>query len=129
MNLLIDTHVLIWFLTDDDRLPEKVKQTIESNENSCYTSIASYWEIAIKHSLGRLELFTDLENLFQIIEDSGFEPLPINKKHIIENASLEFHHQDPFDRLLIAQAIIEELSIVSKDKQFKKYKPTIIWDI
>ncbi len=126
MDLLIDTHALIWFVTDNNKLPIKTKQIIEDKGNNCYVSLATYWEIAIKHSLGRLDLNSDLETIFQIIEDTGFELLPITTKHILKNANLEFHHQDPFDRIIIAQALIENLKIVSKDNQFDKYKIQLI---
>lgn len=127
MNLLVDTHVLIWFITDSEKLPSRTKQIIESNTNNCFVSIATFWEIAIKNSIGRLELNTELEKIFQIIEDTGFEILPITTKQILQNASLEFYHQDPFDRIIIAQAITEKLSIVTKDSQFDAYKVPIIW--
>ncbi len=128
MNLLIDTHAIIWFITDDKKLPSKTKQLIEDRKNNCFISLATFWEIAIKYSIGRLDLNADLEKIFQIIEDTGFEILPISTTHILENATLEFHHQDPFDRLIIAQALIENLTVVSKDNQFKKYKVELIWN-
>jgi PIN domain nuclease of toxin-antitoxin system len=128
MNLLVDTHALIWFITDDKHLPLRIKQILEDRKNECYVSIATYWELAIKYSLGRLELKTTLESIFDIIENTGFEALPITPKHILENSALEFYHQDPFDRIIIAQAFIEELTIVSKDKQFKRYKVPMIWN-
>jgi PIN domain nuclease of toxin-antitoxin system len=127
MNLLIDTHAIIWFITDDKKLPSKTKQLIEDRKNNCFISLATFWEIAIKYSIGRLDLNTDLEKIFQIIEDTGFEILPISTTHILENANLKFHHQDPFDRLIIAQASVENLIVVSKDNQFKKYKVELIW--
>ena len=70
MNLLIDTHALIWFITDNDKLPLKTKQIIENKENNCYASIATYWEIGIKNSIGRLDLNSDLETIFQIVSYS-----------------------------------------------------------
>ena len=127
MDLLIDTHAVIWFITDNNRLPTKTKHLIENKRNNCFISMATFWEIAIKYSIGRLDLNSDLDNIFQIIEDTGFEILPITTIHILENANLKFHHQDPFDRLIIAQAIIEGLLIVSKDNQFKKYNVELIW--
>ena len=127
MDLLIDTHAVIWFITDDNKLPVNIRQLIEDKSNNCYISIASYWEIAIKSSLGRLDLNSNLSEIFRIIEDSGFEILPITIKHILENANLKFHHQDPFDRIIIAQAIIEELSVISKDNEFEKYEISLIW--
>ena len=81
MDFLIDTHAIIWFITDSAKLPRKTKQIIEDKGNNCYVSLATYWEIGIKHSLGRLVLNTDLESIFKIIEDSGKELLPITTKH------------------------------------------------
>lgn len=128
MNLLIDTHAVIWFITEDSKLPLKTKKIIENTENNCFVSIATYWEIAIKHSLGRLNLDTELENIFRIIEKTGFEILPITTNQILINAGLPHHHQDPFDRIIVAQAIHDDLKIVSKDGQFKKYQVSLIWD-
>ena len=128
MKLLIDTHAVIWFITEDKKLPEKTRRIIENIDNNCYVSIASYWEIAIKQSLGRLDLNSDLEKIFRIIEETGFEVLPITVNQILENAKLNFHHQDPFDRIIIAQAIFENLSIVTKDEQFRNYKVPLVWE-
>jgi PIN domain nuclease of toxin-antitoxin system len=86
MKLLIDTHAVIWFITEDKKLPEKTRRIIENIDNNCYVSIASYWEIAIKQSLGRLDLNSDLEKIFRIIEETGFEVLPITVNQILENA-------------------------------------------
>ncbi len=127
MNLLVDTHAVIWFITENDKLPAKTRQLIESAENSCFISLASYWEIAIKHSLGRLYLEKPLAGIFDIIEDSGFELLPITTDHILANAQLEFHHSDPFDRIIIAQGIVEKMTIVTKDGQFKNYPIKTMW--
>jgi PIN domain nuclease of toxin-antitoxin system len=106
----------------------KTKQIIEDTENNCFVSIATFWEIAIKHSLNRLNLKSDLENIFQIIEKTGFEILPITTNQILLNAGLPYHHQDPFDRIIIAQAILENLKIVSKDGYFEKYQVQLLWD-
>lgn len=127
MNLLIDTHALIWFITDNDKLPFKTKQIIENKENNCYVSIATYWEIGIKNSIGRLVLKSDLKTIFEIIEETGFETLPITTNQILRNAKLEFHHQDPFDRIIIAQSLTEKMTIITKDSQFENYNVPIIW--
>ena len=127
MNLLIDTNVFICFITDNDKLPLKIKQIIDNKENNCYVSIATYWEIGIKNSIGRLDLKSDLETIFQIIEESGFETLPITTNQILRNANLEFHHQDPFDRIIIAQSLTEKMTIITKDSQFENYNVPIIW--
>jgi len=104
MNLLVDTHAVIWAINGSDRLPPKTKQFLEDIDNPCFVSIVSLWEIGIKHSLGRLDLKIDLDQGFQAIEEA-FELLPITPSHILKSTTLPFHHQDPFDRLLIAQAI------------------------
>ena len=127
MNLLIDTHALIWFITDNEKLPLKTKQIIENKDNDIYVSIASYWEIGIKNSIGRLDLNSDLETVFKIIEETGFETLPITTNQILKNSGLAFHHQDPFDRIIIAQAMMEEMTIITKDSQFKNYNIPTIW--
>ncbi|MGB6084136.1 type II toxin-antitoxin system VapC family toxin [Moheibacter sp.] len=128
MNYLIDTHVVLWFITNDEKLPDSIKEIIGNKENQCFISIASYWEIGIKTSIGRLELNADLESIFKIIENSGFDALPITQQHILKNSTLNFHHQDPFDRILIAQALSEDLTIISKDNLFKKYEVSLIWE-
>lgn len=128
MELLIDTHTAIWFITEDTKLPAKTKRIIEDASNRCFVSIASFWEIAIKNSLGRLNLHCDLDKIFQIIEETGFEILPITTNQILTSANLKFHHYDPFDRIIIAQAIFENMTIVSKDELFCKYDVHLLWE-
>ncbi|MGZ5244046.1 MAG: type II toxin-antitoxin system VapC family toxin [Bacteroidia bacterium] len=123
----MDTHTVIWFIINSSQLSAQAKQLIENGQNTCYISIASYWEIAIKYARGRLELNAELEKIFDIIDESGFEILPITPKHILKNAELEFHHQDPFDRIIIAQALVEKLTIVGKDNQFTNYGIQLVW--
>lgn len=91
-------------------------------------SIASFWEIAIKNSIGRLDLNSDLETIFKVIEESGFETLPLTTSQILQNSTLEFHHQDPFDRIFIAQSLVENMAIITKDSQFEKYNVPLIWE-
>jgi len=105
----------------------KTQQIIEDAANNCFVSIATLWEIAIKNSLGRLDLHADLDRIFQIIDETGFELLPITVNHILTNSNLKFHHQDPFDRIIIAQAIHENLIIITKDEKFDKYNAPLIW--
>lgn len=127
MNLLIDTHALIWFITDSDNLPRKTKTIIENKENDCFVSIATYWEIGIKSSIGRLNLNSELKTIFEIIKETGFDTVPITTNQIVINASLAFHHQDPFDRIIIAQAISEKMTIITKDSQIDNYDVKTIW--
>ena len=93
MDVLVDTHVVIWFITDDRKLPLNTKKILEDKDNKCFVSLATFWEIAIKYSLERLDLNASLEKIFQIIEDTEFELLPVTIAHVLKNSKLEFHHQ------------------------------------
>ncbi|RDV14294.1 type II toxin-antitoxin system VapC family toxin [Pontibacter diazotrophicus] len=127
MNLLLDTHAVIWFITEDEHLPASVKELIEDTAHTCFVSIASLWEMGIKHSLGKLDLKAELKEIFELIEQSGLTLLPITTAHILANTALDFHHRDPFDRLIIAQAKTEGLTLVSKDDVFVNYSIALIW--
>ncbi|SDD17800.1 type II toxin-antitoxin system VapC family toxin [Pedobacter soli] len=126
MNILLDTHIVIWFITNDTKLPKRLKRIIEDPNNKCFVSIATYWELSIKYSLGRLNLNSSIEEIFNIIEVSGFDILPITLNHILQLTTLEHHHNDPFDRLIIAQSISENLSVISIDNYFPAYKIQLI---
>ena len=126
MNLLLDTHIIIWFITNDVKLSKKIKNIIEDSNNRCFISIVSYWELSIKYSLGRLDLNSTVEEIFNIIEKSGFDILPITLNHIIQLSKLEHFHNDPFDRLIISQSVIENLHLVSNDNYFPAYNIQLI---
>lgn len=125
---VLDTHAAIWFITEDDRLPTKAKAQIENPDNPCFVSITSFWEMAIKHSLGKLELRSDLNAVFQLVDSSGLTLLPITTTHILTSSTLPFHHRDPFDRLIIAQAKSEGLTVLTKDMEFSNYDIDLLWD-
>jgi PIN domain nuclease of toxin-antitoxin system len=127
MDLLLDTHSLIWFLNGDEKLSIKAKSAIEDPKNSKIVSIASIWEIAIKISLGKFIFPKGFKHFLDMVEDNGFEILPITFEHAIELSTLEFIHRDPFDRLLISQSIADKLFIVTKDDNIKRYKIETIW--
>lgn len=127
MNLLQDTHTLIWFLEGDSQLSQTARSVIENAENTNFVSIATFWEIAIKSSLGKLETKTPLSNLKRLVLDNGIEILPITIEHTLLVGELPFHHRDPFDRLLIAQAKLENMPVLSKDEHFDKYGIRLIW--
>ncbi|HET8810287.1 MAG TPA: type II toxin-antitoxin system VapC family toxin [Flavobacteriaceae bacterium] len=127
MDLLLDTHSVIWFITENNQLSTKAKRLIEEPSNICYVSIASFWEMGIKYSLGKLQLNTNLNHIFELIDQSGFTILPIKTSHILMNSTLQFHHRDPFDRLIIAQAKNEGLTLISKDRMFKNYGENLVW--
>ncbi len=127
MKYLLDTHALIWFLNGDADLSIDARKAIESNEAVNYVSIASLWEISIKLSLNRLILKTSLENLVERIRDNNFLFLPISIEDTMIIAGLPFHHRDPFDRLLICQAINNKLILISKDQNFIHYEVNLVW--
>lgn len=121
MKILLDTHVLLWFLNGDKKLSKHQKEIIESSKNLKFISIASLWEISIKLSLNKLKLPLDLKSFIQLIDQNGFLILPIELEHIIEISNLEFIHRDPFDRILIAQSVVEKLTLLTNDEDIVKY--------
>lgn len=127
MRYLLDTHTLLWFLQDDPQLPEKVGNEIANVENSCYVSIASLWEIAIKINLGKLAIKFPFVKFASYLADNDIEVLQIGFDHLIQVATLNLHHRDPFDRIIIAQGLVENLMIISKDENFPNYTDRILW--
>ena len=128
MDLLLDTHALIWFINGSEELPSKSIGLIKNIRNRCFISIASIWEIGIKLSLKKLELNCEFEELAEILDNNDIEILPISFEHIQKLLELEFHHRDPFDRIIIAQSLYEEIPIISKDRFFENYNTTIFWE-
>jgi PIN domain nuclease of toxin-antitoxin system len=128
MNLLLDSHALIWFINGDKQLPDKSVKLICDLENKCFVSIASIWEIAIKLSLRKLDLHGGFDEISKILKQYEIELLPITFEHLEQLLDLDFHHRDPFDRIIISQGIVENLVIVTKDENFPKYLVTIVWD-
>ncbi len=127
MAFLLDTHALLWSILDDTKLSTAARKKIEDTKNTCYYSIVSLWEISIKHSLGALTLDMSLAECFDIINRTGFTELPIAKSHLLELNKLPYHHKDPFDRIIIAQAIHEKFALITKDSQINKYDLQTIW--
>ena len=127
MNNLIDTHTLIWFLNGEKDLSEKAKQAIEDKDAVNFVSIASLWEIAIKISLGKLELSVPFYKISEQIMNNGFQILPITFEDTLILSSLPFNHRDPFDRIIISQSISSNLTIISKDSSFKSYPVALVW--
>jgi PIN domain nuclease of toxin-antitoxin system len=127
MSYLLDTHTFIWFINGDLLLPKKVIDTIKNPNNQCYISIGSLWEIAIKIKLNKLTLNSDFGKILDFIEENEIEVLPITFSHILALNDLDFHHRDPFDRILLAQSAAEQLTIISKDKNFSLYDIRIFW--
>jgi PIN domain nuclease of toxin-antitoxin system len=122
VNLLLDTHVLLWWLADDAALADDVKDTIDT-ETNVWVSAATIWEIGIKEALGKISSPTDLA---EGIRHSGFRELPIRFDHATAAGRLPMIHRDPFDRMLIAQARCEGLTFVTKDPRCRKYEVQIL---
>lgn len=127
MDLLLDTHALIWFINGDKQLPNKSIQLIKNLDVRCHVSIASIWEIAIKLSLKKLELNDGFGEISKIMYRYEIEVLPITFDHLQKLLTLEFHHNDPFDRIIISQGLVEKLLIVTKDDNFSKYNVKTVW--
>jgi PIN domain nuclease of toxin-antitoxin system len=127
MDLLLDTHSLIWFLNGDEKLSDNVKIAIEDPSNSKFVSIASIWEIAIKISLDKFRFPRGFRYFLDLVEENGFEILPITFEHAMVLSTLEFIHRDPFDRLLIAQCTADKLILATKDDNIKRYNIQTIW--
>ena len=126
MSVLLDTQAFLWWVTDDSRLSRRALRTIA--DERCLLSAASCWEMAIKASLGKLEIPRPVDRFLQEqLEVNGFGLLQISLRHAAAVADLPFHHRDPFDRLIAAQALEEEMAVVSSDPVFRKYRVKRIW--
>lgn len=120
-RFLVDTHVLIWAMDGDAKLPERYRQIV-ADGSLIYVSIVSLWEIAIKTSIGKLEIQADV---IETLREYDIEILPMTVSHIEAVGTLPHHHRDPFDRMLIAQAMTENLSLLTVDRHFALYGVTI----
>ena len=127
MRYLIDTHVLIWYLNGDDALPEKYAALMLEPQNELYVSIVSIWELTIKMSLKKLECDKNIQEIEEYILSKDYEVMNVSFGHLKTLFDLPKIHGDPFDRLLIAQAISEGLNILSADKQFQAYPVQVAW--
>ena len=128
MRALLDTHAFLWWISDDPRLSEKAREIIADGRNDLFFSAASGWEISIKAGLGRLEV---PENLQRFIADqlsrNAIQVLPIYLSHALHTGTLPVHHRDPFDRILVSQAILEEMPLLSADSQLSRYLVEVVW--
>ncbi|MCY7347145.1 MAG: type II toxin-antitoxin system VapC family toxin [Pyrinomonadaceae bacterium] len=128
MKLLLDTHTLLWFIAGSPQLSATARNLIEDAAHEKYVSIASLWETAIKISIGKMTLAAPFDVLFpHQLKSNGFELLPIKIRHASAMTTLPFHHRDPFDRILIAQTIVENMNLVSVDAVFDDYPVTRLW--
>lgn len=128
MKYLLDTHVLLWIITNDSKLSLKAKTIYLDPENDIYFSLAGVWEMAIKSSLGKLSLSKQLDKFIdEHIKGNNIEILKIEVPHVVRVENLPFHHRDPFDRLMISQAIVENLPLMSADRVLDAYPIKRVW--
>ena len=118
MNLLLDTHILLWWLAASSELPESAEKLLRDNKNLVFVSSATMWEIAIKRNLGKLDIPSTYRD---DIADQGFRELPITWDHARKTELLPSIHRDPFDRMLVAQALSEDLTLVTTDDNIRQY--------
>jgi len=127
VRILLDTHVLLWAAVDPDQLSAECRVAIEDGANEVYASAVSAWEIAIKQSLGKLDLDQPAERwLPRVLERTGIEPLPVEVSAAVRVRALPWHHRDPFDRLLVAHALESGLTIATRDRLFEKYGVAVL---
>nr|VFK44639.1 MAG: PIN domain nuclease, a component of toxin-antitoxin system (PIN domain) [Candidatus Kentron sp. TC] len=127
MRLLLDTSAFLRFIAGSGRLDGRSRALMEDFDNALVLSVASLWEMAIKTSIGKLELLKDFDSLIpEKLEENEIETLPIRLAHLSEMMKLPFHHRDPFDRLIIAQSITEDLPLITHDGIFRKYPVDIV---
>lgn len=127
MAFLLDTHTFLWFAAGDSQLPVSIRDKIKDIQTPCYLSAVSLWEITIKKQIGKLTLLISLSDLFNFADNNAIEILPISYDHLLTLSKLPVHHSDPFDRLIISQAISEDLVLLTRDKTLKKYKAKQQW--
>lgn len=129
MRVLLDTHTFLWFIAGDSQLSGYARQLIEDPNNQRFLSVASIWEVTIKSSLGRLVVPTPPSRLIrEYVWSNAIEMLEITPEHLDRVHNLPYHHKDPFDRLMIAQAIHEDMRLISRDSTFNAYAVQIEWD-
>jgi PIN domain nuclease of toxin-antitoxin system len=128
MRLLLDTHALLWWLAGDEALPDTAKRAIADERNAIFVSTASAWEIATKHRIGKLpDVAPIVSDLEAAIADQGFVALPIGVRHAQIAGTLPGPHRDPFDRMLIAQAMVDNLTLISNERAFDGYAASRMW--
>ncbi|HYJ20698.1 MAG TPA: type II toxin-antitoxin system VapC family toxin [Solirubrobacterales bacterium] len=123
LKLLLDTHVMLWAISDPGRLSVQARNSIASEENEVFVSVVSPWEIAIKKSRNRIEIPDDLD---RGLESSGFKLLPVLLRHTKAIESMPHHHRDPFDRMLVAQAIVDGMILVTADRKLTHYTAALM---
>jgi PIN domain nuclease of toxin-antitoxin system len=128
VRLLLDTHAFLWLVSDDPRVSRRAREVFSDKKNEVFLSVASVWEMAIKLSLDKLRVQGSLpEVIAQEVRNNAVKVMPVELEHALLVSSLPFHHRDPFDRLLVAQALVEKLVVLSNDDAFDRYSTRRVW--
>jgi PIN domain nuclease of toxin-antitoxin system len=128
LKALLDTHAFLWWISDDRSISDRAREVIGDGRNELFFSAASGWEISIKAGLGRLEVPEDLQRFIaDQLSRNAIQVLPIYLRHALHIRTLPDHHRDPFDRILVSQAILEEMSLISSDPQISRYPVEVVW--
>ena len=128
MDILLDTCSVLQFLNGEEKMPTATRNIILNTENTIYVSIATVWEVAIKLSIEKLDFDGGIDGFINALDDENFSLLEISKQHVTAVASLLFIHRDPFDRMLVAQAMVEKIPIMTTDSEILKYDISHIWN-
>lgn len=126
MNILLDTHIALWAITDNPKLTQQGRELISAPKNNIWVSVVSIWEIAIKHTLGRGDMPVSSADAVRYFQASGYRMLSVEVDHVVTVETLALHHHDPFDRLLVAQALAEPMRLITHDRMVALYSDTII---
>ena len=127
MKLLLDTHTFLWWDSEPEKLSQRALELCQNPENMLVLSVASIWEMQIKIQLGKLRIKMPLAELIRQQQENGIEILPVEASHVFAVENLPNHHKDPFDRLLVAQAIVEEAVLISSDPLITQYPVSVAW--
>lgn len=129
MNYLLDTHAFLWWISESPEIPRALVKKLGHASGGVYFSVVSIWEIGLKLRIGKLQLPEPLDTyLLKQIQANRIEVLPLHAPHVFKSLELPSHHRDPFDRMLVAQALSENLAFVSRDKALRAYPAKIVWD-
>ena len=127
MRYLLDTHVVLWVATNASMLSTKARDVLSDRDNEFFISIASAWEVAIKLGTNKLQLTGGLPEFYRIVSENGLIILPIERKYIEQIPDLPDYHKDPFDRMIIATAIAEDMTLITVDENIHMYKVPLLW--
>lgn len=127
MSYILDTHTLLWFIENDTKLSSSAKSIIETFPKTIYVSVVSLWEIAIKVNIGKLKISASVDTLIKFLAEQDISVLPISNNHLSAYINLPLHHRDPFDRMIIVQAIASKLTVLGTDETFDQYEISREW--